>query len=72
MPSFRHSASSRQPVGRAKLSISAPAHPIFRTTFMHTIGTPLSPSATRIMLLGAGLWMGTGIFVMKKMISFKF
>jgi tight adherence protein B len=26
----------------------------------------------QIMLLGAGLWMGTGIFVMKKMISFKF
>jgi tight adherence protein B len=25
-----------------------------------------------IMLLGAGLWMATGIFVMKKMISFKF
>lgn len=26
----------------------------------------------QIMLLGAGLWMATGIFVMKKMISFKF
>jgi tight adherence protein B len=26
----------------------------------------------QVMLLGAGVWMGLGIFVMKKMIAFKF
>lgn len=30
------------------------SHPVARNTAMSTLGTPLSPSATRVLLLGSG------------------